>query len=51
MSEYQRLEVTEVANVTVVRFRSRRITEDIDIQELGSEMFAWWRARNGGNCF
>ena len=40
MPTYQRLEVTEVGNVTVVRFRSRRITEDIDIQELGSEMFS-----------
>ena len=40
MAPYQRLEVTEVGNVTIVRFRSRRITEDIDIQELGSEMFS-----------
>ena len=40
MSAYQRLEVTEVGEVTVVRFRNRRITEDIDIQELGSEMFS-----------
>ena len=40
MPEYQRLEVTEVGDVTVVRFRNRRITEDIDIQELGSEMFS-----------
>ncbi len=40
MPAYQRLEVTEVGDVTVVRFRSRRITEDIDIQELGSEMFS-----------
>ena len=39
MPAYQRLEVTEVGDVTVVRFRSRRITEDIDIQEFGSEMF------------
>jgi anti-sigma B factor antagonist len=40
MPAYQRLEVTQVGDVTVVRFRSRRITEDIDIQELGSEMFS-----------
>ena len=40
MPAYQRLEVTEVGDVTIVRFRSRRITEDIDIQELGSEMFS-----------
>ena len=40
MPQYQRLEVSEVGDVTVVRFRNRRITEDIDIQELGSEMFS-----------
>jgi anti-sigma B factor antagonist len=40
MPAYQRLEVTDVGDVTVVRFRNRRITEDIDIQELGSEMFS-----------
>ena len=40
MTAYQRLEVTDVGDVTVVRFRNRRITEDIDIQELGSEMFS-----------
>ena len=40
MPTYQRLEVTEVGNVTVVRFRSRRIVDDVDIQELGSEMFS-----------
>ncbi len=39
MTTYQRLEVTDVGDVTVVRFRNRRITEDIDIQELGNEMF------------
>jgi anti-sigma B factor antagonist len=39
MAPYKRLEVTEVGDVTVVRFRDRKIVEDINIQELGSEMF------------
>jgi anti-sigma B factor antagonist len=40
MAAYRRLEVTEVGDVTVVRFRDRKIVEDINIQELGSEMFS-----------
>jgi len=36
---YQHLDVTKVGDVTVVRFRNRRITEDLDIQEFGNEMF------------
>ena len=40
MPAYQRLEVTEVGDVAVVRFRSRRIVDDVDIQEIGSEMFS-----------
>ena len=39
MVGYRRLEVNEVGDVTVVRFRDRKIVEDINIQELGSEMF------------
>jgi anti-sigma B factor antagonist len=39
MAGYRRLDVTEVGEVTVVRFRDRKIVEDINIQELGSEMF------------
>ena len=39
MAGYRRLEVTEVGDVTVIRFRDRKIVEDINIQELGSEMF------------
>lgn len=39
MSGYRRLEVNEVGDVTVVRFRDRKIVEDISIQELGNEMF------------
>ncbi|MBN2477144.1 MAG: STAS domain-containing protein [Pirellulales bacterium] len=39
MAEYRRLEVNEVGDVTVVRFRDQKIIEDINIQELGQEMF------------
>ena len=39
MANYRRLEVKQVGDVTVVRFRDHKIVEDINIQELGSEMF------------
>lgn len=39
MTEYRRLEVNEVGDVTVVRFRDRKIIDDINIQELGQELF------------
>ena len=39
MSDYQRLDVSEAGDVTVVRFRDAKIIEDLNIQELGNEMF------------
>ena len=39
MTEYRRLDVNEVGDVTIVRFRDHKIIEDINIQELGQEMF------------
>ena len=39
MTPYRHLEVNEVGDVTVVRFRDHKIVEDINIQELGQEMF------------
>jgi anti-sigma B factor antagonist len=39
MAGYQRLDVTDVGDVAVVRFRDHKIVEDISIQELGHEMF------------
>lgn len=39
MAEYRRLDFNEVGDITVVRFRDQRITEDINIQELGQELF------------
>ncbi|MBN2577698.1 MAG: STAS domain-containing protein [Pirellulales bacterium] len=39
MNAYRRLEIREVADVTVVRFRDQKIVEDLNIQELGQELF------------
>ena len=39
MTAYQRLEIDEVGDVTVVRFRDHKIVEDINIQQLGLELF------------
>jgi anti-sigma B factor antagonist len=39
MPAYQRLDLVEVGDVTVVRFRDRKIVEDISIQQLGQELF------------
>jgi anti-sigma B factor antagonist len=39
MAPYRRVDASEVGDVTVVRFRDHKIIEDINIQELGQEMF------------
>ena len=39
MTAYQHLDVMEVGDVSVVRFREHKIVEDVNIQELGQEMF------------
>jgi len=39
MHGYQRLDVTEFGEVTVVRFRDRKITEDCDLEKLAEELF------------
>jgi anti-sigma B factor antagonist len=39
MAAYERLSVDQVGDVTVVRFRDRKIVEDLSIQQLGQEMF------------
>ncbi len=46
MSEYRHIEVNEVGDVTVVRFRDRKLIEDIRIQELGHELFSLVDAEN-----
>ncbi len=47
MAGYKRLDVNEVGDVTVVRFRDQKIVEDINIQEVGQEMF---RLVESDNC-
>ncbi len=39
MAAYRHLDVNQVGDVTVVRFRDHKIVEDINIQQLGQEMF------------
>ena len=39
MPDYRHIEVNQVGDVTVVRFRDRKLIEDIRIQELGQELF------------
>jgi len=39
MAEFRHLDVHEVGDVTVVRFRDHKILEDINVQELGQELF------------
>jgi len=40
MAEHQRIQVTEIDNVTVVRFMDRKILDELIIQDLGQELFA-----------
>jgi anti-sigma B factor antagonist len=39
MTAYRHVDVSQVGDVTVVRFRDHKIVEDISIQQLGQEMF------------
>lgn len=40
MAVHRALEVSEVSDVTVVRFVDRKILDEANIQELGAELFA-----------
>jgi anti-sigma B factor antagonist len=40
MAVHRRIEITEVREVTVVRFVDRKILDAVNIQELGDELFA-----------
>jgi len=39
MSEHQRIGISEVGDVTVVRFQDRKILDAANIQDLGEELF------------
>jgi anti-sigma B factor antagonist len=40
MADHRRVEISEVGEVTVVRFQDRKILDAANIQELGEELFA-----------
>ena len=40
MADHQRLDVSEVGDVTLIRFVDRRILDATNIEELGGELFA-----------
>lgn len=40
MAVHRRLEVSEVGDVTIVKFVDRKILDEASIQELGQELFA-----------
>lgn len=46
MTEFRRLEVNQVGDVTVVHFRDQKIIEDLGIQELGQELFTLVEVEN-----
>ncbi len=39
MSTIQRLEIQEIGDVTVIRFRDPRVTNPLEIDELGRELY------------
>jgi len=39
MAEHRRLQVTEVGDVSVIRFADQKILDEAKIQELGQELF------------
>jgi len=39
MAQFRRLTVSDVGDVTVVRFVDRKILDELNIQELGQELF------------
>lgn len=40
MTAHRRLEVAEVGDVTVIRFKDRKILDESNIQEMGQELFS-----------
>jgi anti-sigma B factor antagonist len=40
MGEFQRIHVSDVDNVSVVRFTDRKILDELIIQDLGQELFS-----------
>jgi anti-sigma B factor antagonist len=40
MSTYSRIDVSKAGDVTIVKFRDKKILDEASIQELGAELFA-----------
>ena len=49
MAVYRRIELSEVRDVSVVRFVDRKILDEASIGELGEEMFALVESENRGS--
>ena len=47
MSTEQRLEIQEIGNVTVVCFRDPRVTNPLEIEELGRQLYKVLELKNG----
>ncbi len=48
MSEYRRVDLNQVGEVTVVRLRDYKIVEEVAIQEFGQELFHLVEVENRG---
>jgi anti-sigma B factor antagonist len=46
VTAFRRIDISEVGDVSVVHFRDRKIVEDINIQQLGQELFQLVEADN-----
>ncbi|RLS28551.1 MAG: anti-sigma factor antagonist [Planctomycetota bacterium] len=40
MATHQRIDVSKIGDVTIVRFNDRKILDEVSIQQLGAELFA-----------
>lgn len=49
MAEHQRIQVTNIDNVAVVRFSDRKILDEMIIQDLGQELFSLVEQENRKN--
>ena len=49
MADYRRIEVSDVGQVSVVRFNDRKILDETNIQELGQELFSLIESENKQN--
>ncbi len=48
MTDYQRIDVSQAGDVTVVRFRDRKILDELSIQALAAELYGLVEQDNHG---